>query len=1269
MRKVVRVLMATICVAFASWAFVACGENKPEPKTALDVPVIASKVYNGETQTASVPENAGYTVTTNAGGTDVGEYPVVLTLTDPDKYEWNNPDEDDATRVTLRFGITVAANEITTISVGEKVVYGTALDPTATAKFGVPVFTYSTEENGTYSTKAPTVAGSYYLKATVAATENYDGATRTLAFTIEKAESRVTTKPSAKELFANGAPQQLVTAGIADGGTVVYATVDGEETEPSASLADAGKWSREIPSATAAGKYTVYYSVKGDENHTDSTIGKVVAEIKKNDNAISDLTVADVTYNGAPPAPDASVAHGTIEYSYSLAADGNFVAWSAIEKRAGIYYVKATVAEDDTHKGATATASFTMNKAANAISAVTVENIHCNETPSPSATATDGVPIYKYATERDGAYGDITEFKAETGTYYVKAYVAATDNYLAVESDPVSFTVTHNHVWTVGETEDVKQCVCGDVSETFEKTLASTAARRIDLCVGNDGALSESATSEISLAGISDYTTVSSVKFGDKTVAVSSENAADKKLTVPANGFGYAYGEQTVKITVNGSDEAAHEISVKLLLVTRVFADKDGLDSFGTIAKKCESGENSWGGYFELGNDIEYNGIWKSFISASDNTALKAYDGFKGVFDGKGYKINKLTVTWNSVSGVEGDGVGAFIGKLHKDGVLRNVAFTDARVGHSRSLLVFAGSGTIENIYVKYGIFGVNNYDSYDVSTLWGQTATMFSQSEGVGAKVRNVIVDVTDAVGISVAPNEKYSGSIVGLLNDVTVLSDVYAVGVPEAFDGNVVKKWGDASYESGTNFFVYRSFVDMAADTSRDYSSFASPVWTVKQGGLPYYASIAIAAPALAVPGEIVKGTRGAVTLGANATVALDQAAIDAGIELLGNTISVPEDAANATYTVTATSVFDPALKTTASFDVVNKRVIKNLSSVTELDFNLDNDNPDLTSEKPITFDLTEAFAGDVTAAVYVGETKTADGVSIAKGKVTLNFAAKDCFGEKTIRFVFSSDGTDYEVAAPALFVTKTIKNHSTSGYGDNDLRAIKKISDLLDGGGYYRLGENIKLQWYWYCGSDDYRLGVDKPFVGTIDGNGYSIDGLKLCSNTAGGFIQNLGEKGTVKNIAFTGVQLGMITSLIHTGSGSLENIYVKVGEMPAAYGGYADYAHNNETTIFGNSTQTNAFRVKNILVDYSGTHVGDYSGEANAKLLGTFGKSATVKNVVATGIPTALGTIMTDTATVYLGFDDGTHNDVAFPATGWNETYWTVGENTVTWNTKT
>ena len=191
---------------------------------------------------------------------------------------------------------------------------------------------------------------------------------------------------------------------------------------------------------------------------------------------------------------------------------------------------------------------------------------------------------------------------------------------------------------------------------------------------------------------------------------------------------------------------------------------------------------------------------------------------------------------------------------------------------------------------------------------------------------------------------------------------------------------------------------------------------------------------------------------------------------------------------------------------------------------------------------------------------------------------------------------------------------------------------------------------------------------PFVGTFVVKGYSFDGLKLWSTTEGGFIQNLGEKGTVKNIAFTGVQLGMVTSLIHTGSGSLENIYVKVGEMPAGYGEHNINYRDDQTTIFGNRLQTNAFRVKNILVDYSGTHVGDYSDKVYAKLLGTFGKSATVKNVVATGIPTALGTIMTDTATVYLGFDDGTHNDVAFPATGWNETYWTVGENTVTWNTK-
>ena len=74
-------------------------------KAVVDAPVIASKTYSGEAQTADVTGTELYTVTANAGGTAAGSYPVVLTLTDCDNYKWANT-EDAA--LTLYFEITQA---------------------------------------------------------------------------------------------------------------------------------------------------------------------------------------------------------------------------------------------------------------------------------------------------------------------------------------------------------------------------------------------------------------------------------------------------------------------------------------------------------------------------------------------------------------------------------------------------------------------------------------------------------------------------------------------------------------------------------------------------------------------------------------------------------------------------------------------------------------------------------------------------------------------------------------------------------------------------------------------------------------------------------------------------------------------------------------------------------------------------------------------------------------------------------------------------------
>ena len=63
--------------------------------------------------------------------------------------------------------------------------------------------------------------------------------------------------PTAKSgLIYAGAAQELVNAGVADGGIMKYST-------------DNSTWSNDIPMETVPGNYTVYYMVKGDATHED----------------------------------------------------------------------------------------------------------------------------------------------------------------------------------------------------------------------------------------------------------------------------------------------------------------------------------------------------------------------------------------------------------------------------------------------------------------------------------------------------------------------------------------------------------------------------------------------------------------------------------------------------------------------------------------------------------------------------------------------------------------------------------------------------------------------------------------------------------------------------------------------------------------------------------------------------------------------------------------------------------------------------------------
>lgn len=154
-----------------------------------------SASYNKNAQTATTP--AGVTVNNQPltvkysydGGTtynqtlapqftSAGVYTVYYQLSAPNH---------NAVTGQITFTIQAATDNAVTKPVISGWTYdATPNTPTAAAIYGSPVFTYSNSENGTYTSTVPTAAGTYFVKASVAATADYNGCEATASFVISK---------------------------------------------------------------------------------------------------------------------------------------------------------------------------------------------------------------------------------------------------------------------------------------------------------------------------------------------------------------------------------------------------------------------------------------------------------------------------------------------------------------------------------------------------------------------------------------------------------------------------------------------------------------------------------------------------------------------------------------------------------------------------------------------------------------------------------------------------------------------------------------------------------------------------------------------------------------------------------------------------------------------------------------------------------------------------------------------------------------------------
>ena len=157
-------------------------------KISVSVPQNQWAIYNGQTSTADIKDNNIYSVIENIGGIEVGEYDVKLRLIDSQNYRWETTESD---QIIVKFYIQANKDNVWEIIPNVKGwIYGEQPSkPEYQSKLGNETVVIKYEGvNGTeYSSETvPTNAGQYIATFTVKETVNYSGVTATATFTIEK---------------------------------------------------------------------------------------------------------------------------------------------------------------------------------------------------------------------------------------------------------------------------------------------------------------------------------------------------------------------------------------------------------------------------------------------------------------------------------------------------------------------------------------------------------------------------------------------------------------------------------------------------------------------------------------------------------------------------------------------------------------------------------------------------------------------------------------------------------------------------------------------------------------------------------------------------------------------------------------------------------------------------------------------------------------------------------------------------------------------------
>lgn len=289
---------------------------------------------------------------------------------------------------------------------------------------------------GTFSWEDPTVkpsAGTYNAHWRFTPDENFFMYTATGGY-VDIAvllADPVCDAPVKKEgLIYNGDEQALVTEGTAYGGTMYYSL-------------DGTTWLNTVPTAKNADSYTVYYKVKGDENHKDSTQQTIDASIAQLPVIIRWNNTAGLVYDGNVKTVGAEVTNTKNADVVTVTLGDTFTA-----RDKGDYVASVTAVDNPNYTvtgGTNTTVNWSIARAYNSIENLAITGWTYGEPANaPSADAKFGDVVYRYASEKNGNYG--LTVPGDAGTHWVKASVEGCENYAGAESEPISFAIAKKNI-------------------------------------------------------------------------------------------------------------------------------------------------------------------------------------------------------------------------------------------------------------------------------------------------------------------------------------------------------------------------------------------------------------------------------------------------------------------------------------------------------------------------------------------------------------------------------------------------------------------------------------------------------------------------------------------------------------------------------------------------------------------------------------------------------------------------------------------------------